>query len=75
MRSATIMTRGGKREGAGRKPGSPNKELKVGAKREVVRVRLSDAEKAEIAHCISITGESESEFIREAIRLRCKKTR
>lgn len=67
------MVRGGKREGAGRKPGSPNKELKTGAKREAIRVRLSDAEKAEIARCLSITGESESDFIREAIRLRCKR--
>lgn len=67
--------RGGKREGAGRKPGSPNKELKAGAKREVVRVRLSDGEKAEINRCLSITGESESDFIRGAIAMCCKKTR
>lgn len=67
--------RGGKREGAGRKPGSPNKGLKQGAKREAVRVRLSDEEKAEIARCILITGESESDFIRGAIAMRCKKTR
>lgn len=69
------MVRGGKREGAGRKPGSPNKELKQGAKREVVQVRLSDAEKAEIARCLLIIGESESDFIRGAIAMRCKKTR
>ena len=67
------MIRGGHREGAGRKPGSPNKELKPGARREAVRVRLSDEEKAEIARCLSITGESESDFIREAIRIRCKR--
>ncbi len=67
--------RGGKREGAGRKPGSPNKELKAGAKREVVRVRLSDEERTEALRCAEKAGESESEFIREAIRLRCKKTR
>ena len=67
--------RGGKREGAGRKLGSPNKKLKQDAKREAVRVRLSDAEKAEIARCILITGESESDFIRGAIAMRCKKTR
>lgn len=67
--------RGGKREGAGRKPGSPNKELKPGAKREAVRVRLSDGEKAEIARCLAITGETESDFIRGAIAMRCKKTR
>lgn len=69
------MSRGGHREGAGRKPGSPNKELKSGAKREAVRVRLSDDEKAEIARCLVITGESESDFIRGAIAMRCKKTR
>jgi len=67
--------RGGAREGAGRKPGSPNKELKPGAKREVVRVRLSDAEKSDVARCLIITGESESDFIRGAIAMRCKKTR
>lgn len=67
--------RGGKREGAGRKPGSPNREPKTGAKREAVRVRLSDEEKAEIARCILVTGESESDFIRGAIAMRSKKTR
>lgn len=69
------MVRGGKREGAGRKPGSLNKEPKADAKREVVRVRLSDADKAEIIRCLLITGESESDFIRGAIAMRCKKTR
>lgn len=63
--------RGGKREGAGRKPGSTKDE----ARRAVVRVRLSDEERAEAIRCAEIVGESESEFIREAIRLRCKKTR
>ncbi len=63
--------RGGKREGAGRKPGA----TKDGARRAVVRVRLSDDERAEALRCAEIAGESESEFIREAIRLRCKKTR
>ena len=67
--------RGGIREGAGRKRGSPNKELKSSAKREVVRVRLSDTEKGDIARCLILTGESESEFIRGAIAMRCKKTR
>jgi len=65
--------RGGLRKGAGRKPGSPNKEMKTDARREVARVRLSDAEKAEIVRCLSITGESESEFVRGAIAMRCKK--
>lgn len=63
--------RGGKREGAGRKPGSTKDE----ARRAVVRVRLSDDERAETLRCAEKFGESESEFIREAIRLRCKKTR
>lgn len=67
--------RGGKREGAGRKPGSLNKELKAEARRAVVRVRLSDEERAEALRCAEKAGESESEFIREVIRQRCKKTR
>jgi len=69
------MVRGGKREGAGRKPGSPNKELKPTARRAVVRVRLSDDERAEALRCAEKIGESESEFIRGAIAMRCKKTR
>ena len=67
--------RGGARQGAGRKPGSPNKELKVEARRAVVRVRLSDIERAEALRCAEKTGESESEFIRGAIAMRCKKVR
>lgn len=67
--------RGGARSGAGRKPGSPNKELKSEARRAVVRVRLSDDERAEALRCAEKVGESESEFIREALRQRCKKTR
>jgi len=63
--------KGGKREGAGRKPGSTKAE----ARRAVVRVRLSDDERAEAIRCAEIVGEPESEFIRGAIAMRCKKTR
>lgn len=63
--------RGGTREGAGRKPGSTKTE----ARRAVVRVRLSDEERAEALRCSEVAGESESEFIRGAIAMRCKKTR
>lgn len=59
--------RGGKREGAGRKPGSVKDE----ARRAVVRVRLSDDERAEAVRCAKEVGESESEFIRGAIAIRC----
>lgn len=58
--------KGGKREGAGRKPGSPNKEKKVG-KSSVIRVRVTDEEKATINDCLKVTGKTESDFIRDAI--------
>ena len=63
--------KGGKREGAGRKPGS----TKDDARRAVVRVRISSDERAEAIRCAEKSGESESEFIRGAIAMRCKKTR
>lgn len=59
--------RGGKREGAGRKPGSSNKEKKMDAKSFVVRVRVTEEEKARINDCLKVTGKTESEFIRDAI--------
>lgn len=59
--------RGGQREGAGRKPDSPNKEKKVGSKNFVVRVRVTDEEKASINDCLKVTGKTESDFIRDAI--------
>lgn len=59
--------RGGKREGAGRKLGSSNKEKKLDSKSSVVRVRVTDEEKAQINDCLKVTGKTESEFIRDAI--------
>ena len=45
------MTGGGKREGAGRKPGTPNKEKKPNARGKVLHIRLSGAEYDEAALC------------------------
>lgn len=67
--------RGGKREGAGRKPGSSNKGKKMDAKNSVVRVRLTDEEKASINDCLKVTGKTESEFIRSAIANEIASTR
>lgn len=67
--------KGGKREGAGRKPGSTNKEPKADAKRAVVRVRLSDEERASISDCLKVTGKTESDFIRDAISKEISSTR
>ena len=70
------MTGGGKREGAGRKPGTPNKEKKPNARGKVLHIRLSGAEYDEAALCAAFLGESMSDFVRTAILARCsKKTR
>lgn len=66
--------KGGKRQGAGRKPGSPNKEKKENARLNVVRVRLSEAEHNAALLCADAVGETMSEFIRSAIQTRCKKS-
>lgn len=67
--------KGGERKGAGRKPGSPNKEKKENVRLAVVRVRLSGAEHDAALLCADAVGETMSEFIRGAIQRRCKKTR
>ena len=67
--------KGGERKGAGRKPGSPNKEKKENVRLAVVRVRLSEAEHEQALLCADAVGESMSEFIRGAIQKRCKKSR
>ena len=59
--------RGGKREGAGRKPGSPNKEKKVESKSVVIRIRVTEQGKANINDCAKALGKTESDFIRDAI--------
>lgn len=58
---------GGKREGSGRKPGSPNKKKKINGKNSVVRVRVTEEEKARVNDCLKVTGKTESEFVRDAI--------
>jgi len=60
----------GKR-GRGKPPGS----LKQGAKRQTVKIRLTDLELVTAKECAEIMEESVSEFIREAIRERCQKAR
>ena len=67
------MTGGGKRSGAGRKPGTPNKEKKPNSRGKVIHVRLSDAEHDETALCADFLGESMSDFVRAAILQRCRK--
>ena len=64
------MVSGGKRSNAGRKPGTPNKEKKPNARGKVLHIRLSDAEHDGAALCADSLGESMSDFVREAIRLR-----
>jgi len=67
--------RGGQRQGAGRKPGSPNKEKKENVRLAVVRVRLSEAEHDQALLCADAAGETMSEFIRGAIKTRCNATK
>jgi len=59
--------RGGKREGAGRKPGSK----KTGARNAVIKTRLTDRERAAAILCAETIGESESEYLRNALAMRC----
>ena len=59
--------RGGKRDGAGRKPGSSNKEKKDDGKSFVVRIRVTEQGKANINACAKALGKTESDFIRDAI--------
>jgi hypothetical protein len=60
------MSKGGERQGAGRKPGSPNKVQKENVRLNVVRVRLSPVEYDKALLCADQVGESMSEFIRGA---------
>jgi uncharacterized protein (DUF1778 family) len=57
----------------GRKAGSCNKHPKTDALRVIVMVRLSEVEKAELQRCAKLAGETESEFVRGAINLRCER--
>jgi hypothetical protein len=66
---------GVKRAKPGRPVGSLNKQKNPDVKGAVFRVRLACIERAEAIRCAEIVGESESEFIRGAIAMRCKKTR
>lgn len=58
--------RGGNRKGAGRKPGSPNKETKMG--RELVKqIRWTADEWAKIEHVAKVLKMPPSKFIREVM--------
>jgi hypothetical protein len=60
------MTGGGKRMGAGRKPGTPNKEKKPNSRGKVAHVRLSDAEYDLFLTAANGRRETISEFLRTA---------
>lgn len=60
------MTGGGKRTGAGRKPGTPNKVKKTNARGKVIHVRLSDAEHDLFLAAATSKKETLSEFLRTA---------
>jgi len=56
-------------------PGKPPGSLKENAMRATLKLRLSDEDLANAHRAANILGEDISEFVRVAIRLRCKKTR
>lgn len=66
------MSRGGERKGAGRKPGSPNKEKNKNTRINVVRVRLTDDEYGMVFLGADSAKETVSEFVRKAIHSYCQ---
>lgn len=59
------------KKGRGKPPGS----LKENAMRATLKLRLSDEDLANAHRAADLLGEDISEFVRVAIRQRCKKTR
>lgn len=55
--------------------GSPPGSLKENAMRATLELRLSDEDLANAHRVADLLGEDISEFVRVAIRQRCKKTR
>jgi antitoxin component of RelBE/YafQ-DinJ toxin-antitoxin module len=59
------------KKGRGKPPGS----LKPDAMRATLKLRISDEDLANAHRVADLLGEDISEFVRVAIRQRCKKTR
>jgi hypothetical protein len=68
------MTRGGKRTGAGNKPGIP---LKTDDERREIRktYRFSDQEYQEIVEAVNVSGIEESKIVREGALKEAKRVR
>ena len=65
------MSNGESKKGRGRPPAS----LKPDSMRATLKLRLSDGDLANAHRVADLLGEDISEFVRVAIRQRCKKTR